>query len=225
MTWVLVFLAGALCIAPGAAIAKLRLAELTGRRRRRVKVRPELLVLSAAILLLVFVHWIVALAAVAAWVLTRRRQARRSVDPLRLAACWDLLAACLKAGLPVHAAVHAVAGRIPGEGGKALQVTAGLLALGADAATAWRPVANVPETAPLARGARRTARSGTALAAVASTLAAEVRVGANDASEARAQRAGVLIAGPLGLCFLPAFACIGLVPVIVGLVGRLGLTP
>jgi hypothetical protein len=29
----------------------------------------------------------------------------------------------------------------------------------------------------------------------------------------------VLIAGPLGLCFLPAFVCLGIVPVIVGLAG------
>jgi hypothetical protein len=27
----------------------------------------------------------------------------------------------------------------------------------------------------------------------------------------------VVIAGPLGLCFLPAFVCLGLIPVIAGL--------
>jgi hypothetical protein len=27
----------------------------------------------------------------------------------------------------------------------------------------------------------------------------------------------VLIAGPLGLCYLPAFVCLGIVPVIAGL--------
>jgi hypothetical protein len=30
----------------------------------------------------------------------------------------------------------------------------------------------------------------------------------------------VLISGPLGLCFLPAFVCLGIVPVIAGLAGR-----
>ncbi|COX12628.1 alanine rich membrane protein [Mycobacterium tuberculosis] len=29
----------------------------------------------------------------------------------------------------------------------------------------------------------------------------------------------VLIAGPLGLCFLPAFLCVGIVPLVVGLAG------
>ncbi|SLJ82662.1 putative alanine-rich membrane protein [Mycobacteroides abscessus subsp. abscessus] len=41
-----------------------------------------------------------------------------------------------------------------------------------------------------------------------------------DAAAARAERAGVLISGPLGLCFLPAFLCLGIVPVVVGLAGR-----
>ncbi|MBP2321429.1 pilus assembly protein TadC [Kibdelosporangium banguiense] len=152
------------------------------------------------------------------------RKRAKPVDPLCLAAGWDLLAACLRAGLPVSDAVRAVAGRIPGEGGQALRMTAGLLALGADATAAWQPVANVPETAALARGARRTARSGTELATVAAALATEVRVAAGDECEVRAQRAGVLIAGPLGLCFLPAFVCLGIVPVLVGLAGSLGLT-
>ncbi len=33
-------------------------------------------------------------------------------------------------------------------------------------------------------------------------------------------RAGVLIAGPLGLCFLPAFVLLGVVPVVAGLAGE-----
>ncbi|MFE3028477.1 type II secretion system F family protein, partial [Nocardia tengchongensis] len=41
-----------------------------------------------------------------------------------------------------------------------------------------------------------------------------------DAAAARAERAGVLIGGPLGLCFLPAFLCLGIVPVVLGLAGR-----
>ena len=31
------------------------------------------------------------------------------------------------------------------------------------------------------------------------------------------ERAAVLVAGPLGLCFLPAFVCLGVLPVVVGL--------
>jgi hypothetical protein len=40
---------------------------------------------------------------------------------------------------------------------------------------------------------------------------------AGDEARAAAERAAVLIAGPLGLCYLPAFVCLGIVPVIAGL--------
>lgn len=225
-----VVLALAVLVAPGATIARLRLAALLGHRPTRMpseRLLPLVAAVSVAVLAGTMTNWLLALpAAGAGWFVARRslRKPKPEVDPLRLAAGWDLLAACLRAGLPVPSAVRAVAGRIPGEGGQALRETAELLALGADATDAWRPVVNVPSTAPLARGARRTARSGTELAAVAAALAADVRISASDLAEARAQRAAVLIAGPLALCFLPAFLCVGIVPVIAGLVGRLGLT-
>jgi hypothetical protein len=50
-------------------------------------------------------------------------------------------------------------------------------------------------------------------------LAAESRSDAADAARATAERAGVLIAAPLGVCYLPAFLCLGIVPVVVGLAG------
>ena len=44
-----------------------------------------------------------------------------------------------------------------------------------------------------------------------------IHAAAGDAAEATAERAGVLIAGPLALCFLPAFVVLGLLPTIAGL--------
>ncbi|CQD23359.1 type II secretion system protein F [Mycolicibacterium conceptionense] len=38
-------------------------------------------------------------------------------------------------------------------------------------------------------------------------------------ADAVAERASVLVAGPLGLCYLPAFLCLGVIPVVVGLAG------
>jgi hypothetical protein len=142
-------------------------------------------------------------------------------DPLRLASCWDLLAACLRGGLPVPVAVRAVAAEVPAPADAALAGTAELLALGADPVSAWAPALAEPLTAELARGARRSARSGAALASVAEDLATSVRAGADDLAEAKAQRAAVAVTGPLGLCFLPAFLCIGVVPVVIGLATRL----
>lgn len=159
-----------------------------------------------------FAHW-----------LPVRRRARRpdAAEAFRLAGSWDLLAACLRGGLPVPAAVRAIAPEVPGDAGPALCRSADLLALGADPIEAWAPALAHPSTERLARSARRSARSGAALAGVAETLAAEARANAHDFAEARAQRAAVAVTGPLGLCFLPAFGCLGVLPVVIGLATRL----
>jgi pilus assembly protein TadC len=142
---------------------------------------------------------------------------------MAVAATWDLLAACLRAGLPIPTAVAVVADELPPGSARALRSSAELLALGADPATAWEPAANCQDTAPLARGARRATRSGTTLADLVGDLAATVRSTAADTAEATAQRAGVLITAPLGLCFLPAFVCLGVAPVIAGLAEQISL--
>jgi hypothetical protein len=54
-----------------------------------------------------------------------------------------------------------------------------------------------------------------------SRLAAEVRAERRSAAEQAARRVGVLAVAPLGLCFLPAFLLLGVVPVVVGLAGPL----
>lgn len=136
---------------------------------------------------------------------------------LDLAGAWELLAACLLAGMPVAAALRAVAEPLGAPAGPVLRRTAELLALGADAGQAWQPTLECSSTARLGRAARRSGHSGTALAESLTRLAADVRAGAREHSEARAQRAGVLIAAPLGLCFLPAFLAIGVIPVLIGL--------
>jgi pilus assembly protein TadC len=71
----------------------------------------------------------------------------------------------------------------------------------------------------LLRLARRSASSGAALAQGVADLAAQSRHDAADAAGAAAERASVLIAGPLGMCYLPAFVCLGIVPVVAGLAG------
>lgn len=153
-------------------------------------------------------------------------RARRD-DPLAVASVLDLLAACLRAGLPMAEAARAVARIAPGALGSALVRAADLLALGSDAATAWERAAAdarggraAEEVESLARMARRSARSGASLAVAISELAEQRRGAIEDAAAARAERAGVLISGPLGLCFLPAFLCLGIVPVVIGLAGR-----
>ncbi|MEU6128642.1 type II secretion system F family protein [Saccharopolyspora sp. NPDC047091] len=165
------------------------------------------------------------LAAVGCWWF-RRREGRarvRPVDPLALAAGWDLFAAGMRAGLPPVVLVRAIAAELTGTAGDTLREVAGLLELGADPVAAWEPALRDPGTAELARAARRTARTGSALAEVAAELAAESRAALADRAQARAQRAAVWVAAPLGLCFLPAFLCLGVLPVVVGMAQRLPL--
>ncbi len=146
------------------------------------------------------------------------------VDPLGSASAFDLLAACLRAGLPMAAAARASAPTAPPILRTALLRAADLLALGADPATAWERAATdaagsvgADDVESLARMARRSARSGASLATAVGELATQRREAVEDAAVARAERAGVLIGGPLGLCFLPAFVCLGIVPVVIGL--------
>lgn len=146
------------------------------------------------------------------------------VDLLGSASAFDLLAACLRAGLPMAAAARASAPTAPPNLRAALLRAADLLALGADPATAWERAATdaagsvgADDVESLARMARRSARSGASLATAVGELATQRREAVEDAAVARAERAGVLIGGPLGLCFLPAFVCLGIVPVVIGL--------
>ena len=240
----LVLLATALPLWSSAGTARARLNEISGEPARRVFglldtrnawLLPSVAAASVGCLVGVLAGWPAGLpvgagAAVAALLGTRRvlRGGRASADSgaadqLGLAATWDLLAACLRAGLPVSTAVRAVAADLPPAARAALRTTADLLALGADPVAAWAPALDCPATTSLARGARRTARSGTALAEIASAVATSIRDAASDIAESKAQRAGVLITGPLGLCFLPAFICLGIVPVVVGLAAQLSV--
>lgn len=151
----------------------------------------------------------------------RRVVPRDSGDPLAVASTFDVLAACLRSGMAVSTAAAAAARSAPAPLARLLRRASDLLALGAAPDTAWsspdsRPDAHVEA---LLRLARRSAASGTALAQGVAELAAQSRHNATDAAAAAAERASVLIAGPLGLCYLPAFVCLGIVPVVAGLAG------
>ncbi|MEV6639806.1 type II secretion system F family protein [Amycolatopsis sp. NPDC051371] len=160
------------------------------------------------------------------WAIRRTRRPRAPTvglaAKLRLAGTLDLLAACLRAGLPVPSALDAVAATAPAEAGAALRSTAGLLALGSGPEEAWAPVQAIPGLGELAAAAIRTSRSGAAFAASAADLAGRFREELTTDAEERAERAGVALALPVGLCFLPAFFCLGVLPVVLGLAARLG---
>jgi len=153
----------------------------------------------------------------------------------RLPFAIDLLAVCLRGGLSPSAALRRVAavladlqGGGPTDAGALatpdLSILLGRAAasgeLGTDPADAWREWVGDPVYGPLARALVVTGESGSAVAARLTSVANQLREAAGQLSLARAQRAGVALMAPLGLCFLPAFVCLGVAPVVIGIAGR-----
>lgn len=152
---------------------------------------------------------------------SRRRPAR---DPPGLAAVLDLLAACLAAGCPVVEALGETARACTSQVAVPLAGVATALRAGLPARQAWAtalPQAPPPALATLARACVRSESGGTPLEALVTALAADLRADAAVRAVAAAQRAGVLAVLPLGLCFLPAYVLLGVVPAVAGLLTRL----
>jgi pilus assembly protein TadC len=135
-----------------------------------------------------------------------------------LPAAVDLLAVCLAAGLPVGSAVAAVADAVPEPLAAALGRVARLSRVGAEPRRAW--AAAPDELAPLARVLVRAGESGSAAGPALRALAADARAASRARIERDARRAGVWVLAPLGLCFLPAFVCLGVVPIVLGIAGE-----
>ncbi len=134
-----------------------------------------------------------------------------------LPAACDLLGVCLSAGVPVAGALAAVGQALPLPLGPELRGIAALYRMGADPRRAWADVP--PELAGLGRVLIRAGESGSTVVPALRALAADARSAARAATEAAVRRAGVWILAPLGLCFLPAFLCLGVVPLILGIAG------
>lgn len=159
------------------------------------------------------------LAAVRAAVVVRRPGARaaRARARVEAVAVADALSACLSAGCSPAEAAAAVAQAHPGPAGERLAHAVTLIRLGADPAQAWRTLAETAGLAAIGRALARSAESGTAAASLVAAEAARRRLDRRLDADAAIARLGVLAAAPLGLCFLPAFVCLGVLPVVLGL--------
>jgi pilus assembly protein TadC len=143
-----------------------------------------------------------------------RLRARRAAD---LPVALDLLAVCLRAGTPLVASFEIVSAALPGPLAEDLRVVAAMQRLGASAPAAWADYADDPVLAQTAAAVARSAESGSRLAESFERLAADRRAELVLDGESRARRAGVLAMAPLGLCFLPAFVCLGIVPLVLSI--------
>lgn len=145
-----------------------------------------------------------------------REAARRDLAPL-----IELLAAGLTAGSPPGQALDIACLALPGAAADRLRVVRAQLALGADPERAWSEATNDSVLAPLARSMARAQRTGAPIADTISRLAADLAEQARARVEERARAVGVKAAVPLGLCLLPAFLLIGIVPVAASLLTSL----
>ena len=165
-------------------------------------------------------------AAAGVWVVITRAEppdVRRRRDEVRrdLPAVVTLVAAALRSGSAPGDAVVLVARALPGAAADRLSPVASRLRLGVPAASVWSDLVADPELAPLGRTMARAQATGSPVVAAVERLADDLAGSARAAVEDRARAVGVKAAVPLGLCLLPSFILIGIVPLVAGLLGSL----
>ena len=133
----------------------------------------------------------------------------------------DLMAACLGAGLSPSAALEHVAAAVGAPAADELAAVLARLRLGVDPATVWRDLARHPQLGGLGRALARAVESGASVADAMQRLSGDLRRTARSDVESRARAVGVKAAVPLGVCLLPAFVLVGVVPLVAGAVGVL----
>lgn len=145
----------------------------------------------------------------------QRRERARQIETDAPTA-FALLAAALRAGAAVPLALATVGNALTGPLGEELRLAAERARLGADPASTWG-AATDPVLTELGRTLTRANTSGAPVADLLEQAATDRRRTTHTNARARAQRAGVLVVLPLGLCFLPAFVLIGIAPLAAGL--------
>lgn len=150
---------------------------------------------------------------------SRREKAERDLPHV-----VDLLSVVLDAGASTSGALGAVAAAVEAPLGEELAGVRRAIDLGRDPVEVWRDAASRPSLAGLSRTMVRALDTGASVAPALHRYAADLHDRQRYAAEERARRVGVQVAAPLGLCLLPAFVLVGVVPLVGATVGSL-LTP
>ncbi|PVG82418.1 type II secretion system protein [Nocardioides gansuensis] len=165
-------------------------------------------------------------AAAAAWLVLDRAEpagVRREREAVSrdLPHLVELLAATLRAGAPPGDAVRTVAAALPGPAADRLAGVVARLSLGVAPAEVWAGLTGDPALAPLGRTLARATATGASVADAVARLADELDAEARAGVEDRARAVGVKAALPLGVCLLPAFLLVGIVPSVAGLLAAI----
>lgn len=133
----------------------------------------------------------------------------------------DVLSAALRAGMTDIAALRIVAEAV----GEPLATFLGKVArarrLGADPATAWKSATAEPLLAPLAEEMIRSAGTGASVTPVLDRVAADARQRYFDEAQATVRSLSVRAVLPLGICYLPSFMLLSVVPVVAAFISGL----
>jgi Flp pilus assembly protein TadB len=163
-------------------------------------------------------------AALAAWwVLARaeppsRRRERQEVQRT-LPHLIDLFASTLRSGAEPVAGLAQVCAALPGPAADRLAAVVERSRWGVAGIEAWQALSDDDELAPLARAMVRSLTSGASVVQTVERLADDLARESAARAEDTARRVGVAAAVPLGVCLLPAFLLLGVVPTVASLFG------
>lgn len=129
----------------------------------------------------------------------------------------DLFSCALRSGAAPQAALAAVVLACPGPTAQRLDGALARLRMGVDPVLVWGDLSDDDVLSALGRTLARAESSGSSVADAVERLADELERTCLAAVEDRARAVGVKAAVPLGLCLLPAFLLIGIVPTVAGL--------
>lgn len=131
----------------------------------------------------------------------------------------ELVAAMLDAGSGIGRSLELVAAAASPDYQRSLRPVVAALAMGADWETSWRgSEGHSGEILALRDALGFAALTGAPSSAILYAQAARMRRERFRAAEKRAASLSVKLVVPLGLCSLPAFICLGVVPVLLALV-------
>ncbi|MGA8988347.1 type II secretion system F family protein [Aeromicrobium sp.] len=151
---------------------------------------------------------------------SRRRAARVGAQ---LPAALDLMVATLTVGCPPVRAFALSAEATADPLGSDLGLVAGRLAVASDPDAVWRGLGRDASLAPVARAFRRAETSGMPVADIVAGVADDLRREQRAHRRQQSGKVAVRTAAPLGVCFLPAFFLVGIVPTIIATFGSFNL--
>lgn len=149
------------------------------------------------------------------WEGALQRQRRAALEA-ELPSVVDLMVAVLRAGLGPAQGLERVAAVVSQPMREELRVPLARLRLGTDPVSVWAAMGAHPQLHRLGTALARATESGAPVAEALLRLSADLRERRRADVEARVRQVEVKAAVPLGVCLLPAFVLLGVVPLVAG---------